>query len=1385
MFDDQIIPKIKFNPEKAYMSSIAHDFHYMNKEGEFTLPWFNQDAMQKRNVSQKNVFTFTTSSDYHNINAVDQVNSDTPIPLEATAEQELVSLSGHNLEMEEILEDNLELDNAIVLNKDTIASKKTIKIPSSTFAKIHNFRYPPISIEANTDIVPPKSEATVEQDLVSLSGHNPEMEDIIEENLEIGNANVLNKNVVLSKKTIKIPFSTLAKIHNFRYPPISTGANTDSVPQEEFTAEQELVPLAVHNPEMKDIIEENLRNDNANVLKKDTVVSKKIIKIPFSTFTKIHNFRYPPISIEANTDIVPQKEDTAEQELVSLSEHNPEMKDIFEDNLEMDNANVFNKDIVVSKKTIKIAFSTFTKIHNFCYPPISTEVNTDNVAQIETAVEQELVSLSANNPEKEDILEDKMEATAEQGGVSQSEHNPEMEDILGLADNLEVDSANVLNKHTIVSKKTIKIPFTTFAKIHYLRYSAISIEAHTDSVPQKEFAAEQELVSLSANNPEKEDILEVKMEATAEQGGVSQSEHNPEMEAAAEQGGVSQSEHNPEMEATAEHEVIPQSEHNSEIEDILEDNLEIDNANVLNKDTVVRKKTIKIPFSTFAKIHSLRYPAISIEAHTDSVPQKEFAAEQELMSLSANNPEKEDILEDKMEATAEQGGVSQSEHNPEMEDILGLADNLEIDSANVLNKHTIVSKKTIKIPFTTFAKIHYLRYPAISIEANTYNVPQIEDTAERGGVSQSEHNPEMEATAEHEVIPKSEHIPEKEETLEVNLEIDNANVLNKDTVVRKKTIKIPFSTFVKIHNLRYPGISIEANTDSAPQKEFAAEQELVSLSANNPEEEDILEDKMEATAEHEVIPQSEHTSEMEGTLEVNLESDNANELNKDTVVRKKTIKIPFSTFVKIHNLRYPPISIEANTESAPQKEAAVEQELVSLSANNPEKGDILEDKMEATAEHEVIPQSEHIPEKEETLEVNLENDNANVLNNHTVSKKTIKIPLSALTKIHNSRSPIERESATLVDFPKHNIEMEDILELNTTENNLKINHVNEPDKHTKIRKKTIKIPLTVFRKIHNIHYSSSLPNANSGNDLQPETVTDQSENNLEKEGMIALDAAVDNSNDENKHKIENNDNVDIKHSINLNGHTMVRSKTIKIPISTFAEVDNFHHPPVFGSTFQNTFKFIDPSDHKSPQLETDLFDTITYFHEQPYCHLVGFKSHEMIFSTDLKRVDRENMKEQKVYNRAVVVPIHDNSRKTGETNNVYPNHKYVNTRVPVVVGEYNLEVCLDEDVLFEEKVNKVKEISKVVELTNCKFVPTRFAPSPADERRIALKGKLFIEGNIYQSIEYIADANIDKNTNSVKQEQIFHPLHQKIVMELIIQLLQVQTVSTVINQQLT
>jgi hypothetical protein len=58
----------------------------------------------------------------------------------------------------------------------------------------------------------------------------------------------------------------------------------------------------------------------------------------------------------------------------------------------------------------------------------------------------------------------------------------------------------------------------------------------------------------------------------------------------------------------------------------------------------------------------------------------------------------------------------------------------------------------------------------------------------------------------------------------------------------------------------------------------------------------------------------------------------------------------------------------------------------------------------------------------------------------------------------------------------------------------------------------------------------------------------------------------------------------------------------------------------------------------------------------------------------------------------------------------------------------------------------------------------------------ALKGNLFIEGYIQQNIEYTAVSN--KNTRSIQKDQVthLHQLCQKIVLDLIIHLLQVQPI---------
>ncbi|GGA26025.1 BC_2427 family protein [Psychrobacillus lasiicapitis] len=491
---------------------------------------------------------------------------------------------------------------------------------------------------------------------------------------------------------------------------------------------------------------------------------------------------------------------------------------------------------------------------------------------------------------------------------------------------------------------------------------------------------------------------------------------------------------------------------------------------------------------------------------------------------------------------------------------------------------------------------------------------------------------------------------------------------------------------------------------------------------------------------------------------------------KHPKVSKKAIKIPFSLFAKIHTFRYPPISIEANTNSVYQIEVQDEQDIVFKSESN----------------HEM----------EDSLEFNLTNDPDKY---PKVSKKVIRIPFSLFEKIHNFRyPPILTEANTnfvpqieaqveqeIVLKSELNFELEDEVVLDVLEDTQEFNLQNETDQLNKMSKKTIKIPFSLFEKIHNFRYPPISTEANTTcvpqiEDQAEQEIVSPSEPNLEMEEIIASDTIVDDSNKDYQNNYEDDK---INQSNKLSGQTETRLRKLTIPFSTFVEIDNFLHPPLFGSTDQKTFTFIDPSDNKPPQLDTKLVDTVTYLHEQPYCHLIGFKSHELIFTTSQKSVERESNNKQKAYHRAVVVSIHNSiSMKEGETDKTYPNHKYVYTRVPVIVGEYNVEVCLDEDVLFKEKVYKVKEISKVVELINCKFVPTKYSPSSTGKNRIALKGKLFMEGNIHQSIQYLPRIKVEENSVSLKEEQFSHSIHQNIVIELIIQLLQVQTV---INQQLT
>ncbi|MFJ7974704.1 hypothetical protein ACIQZI_03180 [Peribacillus sp. NPDC096379] len=123
-----------------------------------------------------------------------------------------------------------------------------------------------------------------------------------------------------------------------------------------------------------------------------------------------------------------------------------------------------------------------------------------------------------------------------------------------------------------------------------------------------------------------------------------------------------------------------------------------------------------------------------------------------------------------------------------------------------------------------------------------------------------------------------------------------------------------------------------------------------------------------------------------------------------------------------------------------------------------------------------------------------------------------------------------------------------------------------------------------------------------------------------------------------------------------------------------------------------------------------------------------------------KIFNRDDIDEDLYEDDSLVVPVHDSPvDKSEEKNNQSStSFDFVNIRVPVVVGEYKIEICLEEAVLFEENIMWINVISNKVVLSNSKFIPTQFSEPLKNGMSKALKGNLFIEGYIIQNIEYTA-----------------------------------------------
>ncbi|OCX64936.1 MULTISPECIES: BC_2427 family protein [Lysinibacillus] len=293
------------------------------------------------------------------------------------------------------------------------------------------------------------------------------------------------------------------------------------------------------------------------------------------------------------------------------------------------------------------------------------------------------------------------------------------------------------------------------------------------------------------------------------------------------------------------------------------------------------------------------------------------------------------------------------------------------------------------------------------------------------------------------------------------------------------------------------------------------------------------------------------------------------------------------------------------------------------------------------------------------------------------------------------------------------------------------------------------------------------------NSLEEQNSTAQSDNNP-KSFNRALSEAENNMHlDDIEEKEKNNPpnrNKEIAKSLQGEVCTIIQ----KSPFSTYVEINDFLHAPIYGENVQNTiFDFLDLNDNLSPQLQTKLLQTISIYPEQPDCRLVSSNINQMIslMSTD---TNKKNGSEQHPF-KSVVVPLHNSQAiKKGEINSSEP---FIHIRVPVVLGEYKIEICMEEKIAFDKGIEEVKEITNEVVLSDCRFVPIHRSQSLGNGTRTVLKGNLFIEGYIQHNIEY--------RVSNTQNKSAIHPnrLCQNIVLELIIQMLQVQKIKVLFDWQ--
>lgn len=426
------------------------------------------------------------------------------------------------------------------------------------------------------------------------------------------------------------------------------------------------------------------------------------------------------------------------------------------------------------------------------------------------------------------------------------------------------------------------------------------------------------------------------------------------------------------------------------------------------------------------------------------------------------------------------------------------------------------------------------------------------------------------------------------------------------------------------------------------------------------------------------------------------------------------------------------------------------------------------------------------------------------LTDHIISNEELPEPMEPIIEEENEHHPnFEnfREDASLAELLASNEDLPISKETNVEQENE--HHIDIDDSHTKVTllEQLASIPIEAnvkeneenFRHMDENHVeeltldqiacNQSVPSPtkveidhlldSDENSLEEQNSTAQSDNNP-KSFNRALSEAENNMHlDDIAEKGKNNPpnrNKEIAKSLQGEVCTIIQ----KSPFSTYVEINDFLHAPIYGENVQNTiFDFLDLNDNLSPQLQTKLLQTISIYPEQPDCRLVSSNINQMI---SLMRTDtnKKNGSEQHPF-KSVVVPLHNSQAiKKGEINSSEP---FIHIRVPVVLGEYKIEICMEEKIAFDKGIEEVKEITNEVVLSDCRFVPIHRSQSLGNGTRTVLKGNLFIEGYIQHNIEY--------RVSNTQNKSAIHPnrLCQNIVLELIIQMLQVQKIKVLFDWQ--